>query len=74
MSCGSRNDITDETVLELRGQDCLSQLVTPMWCYSSVVIELELVYFTLSLHTFTVHSDCWHHTCVDVDLTQSRCM
>ena len=43
MSCGNRKERTDETVLELRGQDCLSQLVTPIckWCYSSVVIELE---------------------------------
>ena len=30
VSCGSRKDRTDETVLELRGQDCLSQLVTPI--------------------------------------------
>ena len=30
VSCESRKDRTDETVLELRGQDCLSQLVTPI--------------------------------------------
>ena len=27
-ACGSRKDRTDNTVLELSGQDCLSQLVT----------------------------------------------
>ena len=30
VSCGSRKDRTDDTVLELSGQDCLSQLVTPI--------------------------------------------
>ena len=43
MSCESRKDKTDKTVLELRGRDCLSQLVAPicLCCYSSVIIELE---------------------------------
>ena len=31
VSCGSRKDTTDDTVLELSGQDCLSQLVTPIY-------------------------------------------
>ena len=30
VSCGSRKDRTDNTVLELSGQDCLSHLVTPI--------------------------------------------
>ena len=30
VSCGSRKDRADETVLELRGRVCLSQLVTPI--------------------------------------------
>ena len=30
VSCESRKDRTDDTVLELSGQDCLSQLVTPI--------------------------------------------
>ena len=35
VSCVScRKDRTDDTVLELSGQDCLSQLVTPLASYA----------------------------------------
>ena len=30
VSCGSGKDKTDDTVPEVSGQDCLSQLVTPI--------------------------------------------
>ena len=35
---GSRKDRNDDTVVELRGQDCLSQLVTPVTTYASDAI------------------------------------
>ena len=47
VSCGSRKDRTDDTVLELSGQDCLSQLVTSIAMLVSdtyiaiVIIEVE---------------------------------
>ena len=47
MSCGSRKDRTDDTVLELSGQDCLSQLMTSIAMLVSdtyiaiVIIEVE---------------------------------
>ena len=66
MSCGSRKDRTDDTVLDLSGQDCLSQLVTTIAMLVSdtyiaiVIIEVEFWHFYIVIAHI--------HVCVGVEV------
>ena len=60
MSCGSRKDRTDDTVLELSGQDCLSQLVTPI-CYSDAIVARVIIEVEFGvLYIVIAHIHCAH--------------
>ena len=65
VSCGSRKDRTDSTVLELSGQDCLSQLVTTIcYVYASDAIAITCV-CRCGPHPKWVHVT--HPSCVPVE-------